>query len=844
MLPRVFDWLDYHPSAYWVIAAAGTLALSAWIVAGIRAARAGPPPAWRERVFGLLLFLFLLAWRWPFLFCASEYNPDESQFIAGAMTLVHDPVFWRAVDGHTAGPLDFYALLPLHALGVPLDYFNIRLTGLLLTWLTLFLAQRLFRTFAPPLAARLAILPAAVFFATATDPDFVHYASELVPMMLLALAVYWQSGRPGASAFVAGCLPWAKLQAVPLAVALIGWQSWHTWRESRRQGDSALRPVGRVLGAALAPTLLTLAALAVFGQLEHFFRRYLLQNLAYVGEGQPLPAVLRELLRRAQDDGQFVLWAVSAALLLFAAGLGYVLRRQRPATLFWLGIILLVTAVICIIVPARTTLHYALLLFLPALLCLGAALGDFWPHTALRRGFIGLILVCTLVPLGLRLRQPVPVLFGRMAEHWQRPHTALGAVLRHWHLPGARLAVWGWNSSVYVESGLPQATRDTVSMWCIEDTPQRDYYRATYLADIMQHRPELFVDAVGRNATAYRQRSTQGHEIFPALAAYVRQHYRLVTDLEGPRVYVRTDFLERHPLTTADLQRRVSRGRVDYIGPVVPVDLRTPQDRINGRLVQMMEPPAGLRHALEGDERILRLEFGFHPRAYAEGKSDGAELIAELHPPGRPPLEVYRLLLDPQRQPEDRDRKIAEVVLPPFPPGTSLAVRTTAGKAGDAAWDWVYFDQLRLARSPFFSPKQFPGFRRIPDEVAAAYPHLVRHEEEWRLMLPPPTALTFVLAGTERQLSFSYGLAEGSYTNGGATDGARYQVELQQAGTAPRILFEHRLDPLANADHRGRQSADLVLPAGVQPGDRLVLRIDAGKNDSWDWTYIASLSLN
>lgn len=844
MLPRVFDWLDYHPSAYWVMAAAGTLALAGWIAAGIRAARAGSPSAGREWVFGLLLFLFLLAWRWPFLFCASEYNPDESQFIAGAMTLWHDPVFWRAVDGHTAGPLDFYALLPVHALGVPLDYFNIRLTGLLLTWLTLFLAQRLFRTFTPPLAAQLAILPATVFFATATDSDFVHYASELVPMALMALAVCWQATRPRASAFVAGCLPWAKLQAVPLAAALIGWQLWLIWRQPRRPGISAVRPVGRVLGAALGPTLLTLAALAVFGQLEHFFRRYLLQNLAYVGEGQPLPAVLRELLRRAQDDGQFVLWAASAILFLFAAGLGYVLRRQRPTALFWLGIILLVTAVICIIVPARTTLHYTLLLFLPALLCLGAALGDFWPHTGLRRGFIGLILVCTLVPLGLRLRQPVPAMFGQMAEHWARPRTTLGAVLRHWHLPDTRLALWGWNSSVYVESGLPQATRDTVSMWCIEDTPQRDYYRVAYLADIMQHQPGLFVDAVGRNATAYNQRSTQGHETFPALAAYVRQHYRLVTDLEGPRVYVRTDLLEHQPLTTGDLERLVRRGRVDYLGPVVPVTLPTPQDRINGRLVRMMEPPAELRHTLVGDERILRLEFGFHPRAYTEGQTDGAELIAELHPPGRPPLEVYRLLLDPQRRPEDRDRKIAEVVLPPFPAGTSLAVRTTAGKAGDAAWDWVYFDQMRLVRSPFFSPKQFPGFRRIPDAVAAVYPHLVRHEAEWRLMLPPPTSLTFVLAGPERHLTFTYGFLEGAHTNGGATDGARYLVELQREGAAPRILFEHRLDPLANVDDRGRQSADLMLPAGIQPGDRLVLRIDAGKNDSWDWTYIASLSLN
>ena len=172
MLKSLFQWLDLHPGSYWVLATMATLMLVARLGLTLgREAREPPAPPrgpdWRDAV---VLFLFILAWRWPFLLVAYEYNPDESQLIAGAMTLVRDPVFWRAVDGHTAGPLDFYALLPLHALGVPLDYFNIRLTGLLLTWLTLFLAQRLFRTFAPPLAAQLAILPAAIFFATAIAP--------------------------------------------------------------------------------------------------------------------------------------------------------------------------------------------------------------------------------------------------------------------------------------------------------------------------------------------------------------------------------------------------------------------------------------------------------------------------------------------------------------------------------------------------------------------------------------------------------------------------------------------------------------------------------------------------
>ena len=75
----------------------------------------------RAVVSALLVFAVLLAWRWPFLLSADEYNPDESQLIAGALTLPLDPVPWRGVDGFTSGPLNFYPLLIPHLVGLPLD---------------------------------------------------------------------------------------------------------------------------------------------------------------------------------------------------------------------------------------------------------------------------------------------------------------------------------------------------------------------------------------------------------------------------------------------------------------------------------------------------------------------------------------------------------------------------------------------------------------------------------------------------------------------------------------------------------------------------------------------------
>ena len=113
MLKVLFNWLDHHPDSYWLAAIASLLLLAAWIVSALRA-DASPAPRKPESRFwaALVLLIPVLAWRWPFLLSATEYNPDESQIIAGVITLTKDPVFWRSVDGTSSGPLNFYALLP------------------------------------------------------------------------------------------------------------------------------------------------------------------------------------------------------------------------------------------------------------------------------------------------------------------------------------------------------------------------------------------------------------------------------------------------------------------------------------------------------------------------------------------------------------------------------------------------------------------------------------------------------------------------------------------------------------------------------------------------------------
>ena len=713
MLKSIFEWLDLHPGSYWVLAGAATLLLVARLIAliGRESGTLGASrhrPTWRD---ALVLFLFLLAWLWPFLLVSEDYNPDESQMIAGALTLAHDPSYWRAVDGGSSGPFNYYLLMPWAWLGAPLDYFTARLTGLLLVWGALFACLwTLARAFGCTVAW-LGIMPTAAFFATVGHPELTNLSTEHLPLFMTALAFGLLAGRaPGerlrlwAACFVAGALPWTKLQSAPLGLVFIGWSLWQALGE---QGASARSPWGQVakgLLAAVMPTLLLALMAITTGQVESMVRRYFLQNILYVGHGSSVAEAMSAMWNNAQADGRFPLLLWSAAGGLLAATVYFVRHRIRPSGLLLAAGSITLAALAAVIAPRREYLHYALLLPVPLALCLGAALGGWWRHlqTARARLLLAtLFLAIGLLPLATRGRQPVPAIYGRFGYHWRHPRSSAGVVLHALAGRGESLATWGWACYLHVESGLPQATPDGNSIWSIEANPQQDYYRGNYLATIREHAPALFVDAVGQGAFRYQNRSTQAHESFPELADYIRQNYTLVIDLLRARIYARKGSTALREMDVGRLRQMVALGRRSETLSITPpsVSLDGLQHKIVGqRQVVMLLPPARIEWWLDADVREVSLEFGYDPVAYEQGRSNGTELYLELIDSTGTRQLLHRFL-DPARVPADRGPQSARVVLPPFAPGTMLVLRTDPGQYGDNAWDWVYLASLRLHRA-------------------------------------------------------------------------------------------------------------------------------------------------
>jgi len=851
MLP-LLQWLDRAPLVYafaFVLVGFAVATLVAWLPREEGKlhplARAALPWVW---------LLLLLAGRWPQLFVVGELNPDSSQFLAGALTLRHDPVFWRSVDGMTAGPLIYYTLTLVSWLGMPLTYFTARLVALVLFGITFAAAHRLIAAHHGPRVAGFALLPTALFFALTTDPDFNHYSSELVPLALImgAATLFLHPGRQTKlpallmGAVLAGAVPWAKLQAAPIAAALGLLVVVRVLRDPALPTRARLGRAAMVVGAALLPTIGFLGLVTFAHSFSDFYRSYIVQNLLYTdpGRGALLGAESR-LLR-----GDFATLGYATVLLTAFAGLALALpRRPSPQPLSPLlpaGGLMLGVAFLCVITPGRDFLHYTLLLLPGLLLLSGAAVGE--GKRALRRARIGgLIALSCLTLLVLRVDEPKPATLGQLASNYRTPDSKLGELVKLLSASDRQVGVWGWEMQLYVESGARQATRSAYSYWQITQGPQRDYFRARYLGDLQRNRPPVFVDAVGEATKFFHGRDRLAHETFPELAEFIAREYCLVAELRFARVYARRDLLVGGRFPPKEIWRafRVARGS-EYLNSPDPLDLHRfdlPREMVGRRSTVVLRPPAQLTFPLDGTERELRFGYGYLPEAELQETGNGTELIVAVTDPDGRERILRQLLHAPAHNPAQRGHRVLRVLLPPdLRSGSTLTIATDTGPHGDNAWDWLYITQAGFVRSQMYNPRQFPAFNRPPDEIDAPLSTVNGSYGNPELSLHAPARLRFRLSGYERGLFFTFGLRPGAFTGEGRSDGATFRVTLTAPEQTPRVLYDRTLQPATRAPDRREQTAELEL-SDIPAGSTLEIEIDPGASDAWDWTYISSLRL-
>lgn len=525
------------------------LTVAVWSLATLRSDQSAlPAPDWK---WWVLVAATLLAFRWPLLWVPHQNNPDETQLIAGAITLRYDPVFWRSVDGGTTGPAAFYPLLPAAwAYGTPC-YAIARLIALAAVFFAIVFATKTVAPIGGAAIARVVALPAVGFHAFTTNPDFTHYSTELAPALLIAIAGYLAVVHSRAPrkrwvwviALLLGTVPWGKPQAVPLAAVVWLCVVVLEVRASRR---SSLAPL--IIGGFI-PTVACFGMTAIFGQMEHLVVPFFLHNFGYIRT----PAfswwqATSMQWENALLDGYLAFWGAAAALTI-GLTLGFGARATTPLKrTAWFATLLLAVGIFCALGPRRPSAHHLHLLTLPLIWTTGAALAFATARatgTAAGRNLrivSGAFLLITLVPqIGWRAFAPDP--FAPFNHSGLSPaRRELTKLVRDFSAPNEPIGIWGWRCSLYVEAGRPQATRQAQIEAQIHPGPLQSYFLRRYLEDIQAANPPVFVDSVGPGNFAFVA-ANQLHEVFPPLREWVRSRYTHFASLDGTRLYVRNDRL-------------------------------------------------------------------------------------------------------------------------------------------------------------------------------------------------------------------------------------------------------------------------------------------------------------
>ncbi len=274
-----------------------------------------PMPA-RIACSRVTLFAFvaaaLLVCRFPLLLKEAS-NPDEHMLLAAAHKLFFDPVYFRAVDCGTSGPLNSFPLMLPALVGISPDYATGRLIAILLIFASLYILYRAVAQVGADHVARMAILPGLGFFALVTKTDFRSYSSEHVSLLLVSLAMYacmrivrdprrntWPLAWLGALAALAY---FAKQQSVPIvaAAAAVALACVYV----NRQAGRWWRPIA-LAAAGFAPLpLLNAWICAATGTWHDFLTCYVLGNIRYAQTSLKLSDELRLLAAFLPDTPEF-----------------------------------------------------------------------------------------------------------------------------------------------------------------------------------------------------------------------------------------------------------------------------------------------------------------------------------------------------------------------------------------------------------------------------------------------------------------------------------------------------------------------------------------------------------
>lgn len=557
---------------YWLSMSGALALLATAIFNNLRCLRADVQS--RVDLMPLALFALVVAYKWPTLFFNAEINIDESWQIAGALNALHDPVPWRGLDNTTSGPVASYVLALPGVFGFDVSYGFARAAGWAMFGASLALWYLVIRRFRDAFVAMTVVSPIALLLYVNRTDDFNHFSTELIPIFLMSLAAYAGLVRVRSPLALAvagaafGLVPFAKLQAAPLAIVLAAVVMAAAYGGT---AEGRLRRLAALVAGGLAAPMAFAFVLFGTGTFEDAWISYILSGLDLTNEQMTFGELMAFLETHEDAHAMLVTVLVFAVLSLNPLAL---IRRLRSDWPLLGGSALFFAATVYVIwKPGNPWGHY-LYFMTPASMFLAGALAATWREGSLWRvawgGVANLFAAARLGRPGVNFSLAAVAaafLAAALAYHasigvrypyikWlvfenrhlpfkrygllypyfvemnsRRPPDPIVEALRSLTREDEHFAVWGYMPHYYAATGKRPSTRDVISQFQTWPGPRRPYYRARYMQDLKAAQPNIVIDANGPGNFHFKFHLLMPIEQFAELRDFVYEGYVKIADI-------------------------------------------------------------------------------------------------------------------------------------------------------------------------------------------------------------------------------------------------------------------------------------------------------------------------
>jgi hypothetical protein len=221
-----------------------------------------------------------------------------------------------------------------------------------------------------------------------------------------------------------------------------------------------------------------------------------------------------------------------------------ILKRKLVLTyvpILAMGLLLMVTSFYGIVKPSTFYPHYFLLFFIPLIFVFGISMGLFQKAFNQHKiyPFISafFISVTILLPAAYGYEKAYSVTSEFSSSGILKKEAAAEFISRY-AFPGEKMAIWGWKTDLYIQTGLTLGTRYGDSFHQLTKTNLQPYYISNYLLDLKSNKPKIFVDAITPRSFFFNEINDR-HENYSEIDTYIKGNYKKIGEIDQIRIYIR-----------------------------------------------------------------------------------------------------------------------------------------------------------------------------------------------------------------------------------------------------------------------------------------------------------------